>query len=572
MILKGAEIFIECLKKEGVDVIFGYPGGKVLDIYDAIYNQKDVRHILVRHEQAAAHAADGYARTTGKVGVCLATSGPGATNLVTGIATANMDSIPIVAFTGQVGTGEIGTDAFQEADMTGITQPITKHNYLVKDVKDLAATIKEAFHVARSGRPGPVLVDLPIDVCKDSCEFVYPKTVDMPNYQPTIKGNPKQLKQAIEWIKNSSRPVIIAGGGVISAGGALELRKFAKQTNLPVATTLMAMGALSSADKNNLGMPGMHGTAVANFAIHHSDLIVAIGMRFDDRITGKISEFGKSAKIIHIDIDPAEINKVVAAHLPIIGDAFEVLKDLNARAAEEKFDKRTKWHQQLNEWRQSHPLYYEKNKKAIKPQEVIEQICEQVSDDAVFVTDVGEHQMWAAQFINFKKPAHWASSGGLGTMGYGFPAAIGAAFGNPKSEIICITGDGSFQMNLQELSTVATHNVPVKIFIMNNGYLGMVRQWQSLFYGGRFSQTDITNCQPDFIKLAEAYGIKGVTISKPEEIKTKLKESLKHNGPVLINVLIDRDENVLPMVPPGGVLNKMIMHEKIEGKTKKETK
>lgn len=568
MELKGAEIFIECLKAEGVDVIFGYPGGRVLDIYDALYKQKDVKHILVRHEQGAAHAADGYARTTGKVGVCLATSGPGATNLVTGIATAHMDSIPMVAFTGQVHTAAIGTDAFQEADLTGITMPVTKHNYLVKKVEDLAGTIKEAFHLARNGRPGPVLIDIPSDIAQAKCEFVYPKTIDMPNYQPTIKGNPRQIKQAIQMLNSAERPVILAGGGILSANASKELLEFLKTTTIPVSTTLMGLSCVPSSFKNNLGMPGMHGTAAANYAIHHADLLIAIGMRFDDRITGKISEFGKTAKVIHIDIDPAEINKCIPATLPIIGDAKEILKELNTELKKVTLSGYKDWHVQLDQWKTTHPLIYTKDSKVIKPQQVLETINELTKGEAVVVTDVGEHQMWSCQYVDFKYPRRWASSGGLGTMGFGVPAAMGAAFGNPDKEIICISGDGSVQMNIQELGTIATHKVPVKIFILNNHYLGMVRQWQSLFYGERFSHTDLTECQPDFMKLAEAYCIKGINITKPSELKDKIKEALKHKGPVLVNVLIAREENVFPMVPPGGVLNKMIFHPEAESSSK----
>lgn len=572
MELKGAEIFIECLKAEGVDVIFGYPGGRVLDIYDALYKQKAVKHILVRHEQGAAHAADGYARTTGKVGVCLATSGPGATNLVTGIATAHMDSIPMVAFTGQVHTGAIGTDAFQEADLTGITMPITKHNYLVKKVEDLAPIIKEAFHIARSGRPGPVLVDIPSDIAQARCEFNYPKNVDIPNYQPTIKGNPKQIKQAVSMINSAEHPIILAGGGVLSANGSKELAEFIKLTSIPVSITLMGLSCLPSTHKLNLGMPGMHGTAVANYGIHHADLIIAIGMRFDDRITGKISEFGKNAKVIHIDIDPAEINKCITATLPIIGDAKEILKELNNELKKVEIKKFSAWHTQLQEWQKNHPLFYEKDSKVIKPQFVLETINELTAGEGIYITDVGEHQMWSCQYLQFKNPRQWASSGGLGTMGYGVPAAMGAAFGNPDKQIICISGDGSVQMNIQELGTIATNNIPVKIFIMNNHYLGMVRQWQSLFYGNRFSSTNLEECQPDFMKIAEAYCIKGITIKNPAEVKSKIKEALKHKGPVLTNIIIAREENVFPMVPPGGILNKMIFHPEMEKKHNKGPK
>ncbi len=561
VMMKGAKILIESLVKENVEVVFGYPGGSVLEIYNELYGEKRLKHILVRHEQGAGHAADGYARTTGKVGVCLATSGPGATNLVTAIATAYMDSIPMVAITGQVGTAFIGKDAFQESDMTGITMPITKHNYLVKDPKDLARTIKEAFHLARTGRPGPVLIDIPKDVTINQCEFEWPETLDMPNYKPTIKGNPRQIKQAAELIVAAKQPLILAGGGVISSKAWEELLELVNLASLPVSTTLMGMTAVPTKHKLNVGMPGMHGTATANYAISSADLIIAIGMRFDDRITGKISEFAKQAKIIHIDIDPAEINKSIHVDLPIIGDAKHVVAELISELQKHKLPKYTQWHAQLAHWAEKHPLGYKKSKTIIKPQQVMETINVLTKGDAVITTDVGTHQMFACQYLSFKSPHGFASSGGLGTMGFGVPAAVGAAFGNPKKMIICVSGDGSVQMNIQELGTISTHNLPIKIIIINNKYLGMVRQWQEIFYNGRISHTDLHECQPDFMKIAEAYGIKGVTISKPAELEKKLEEAFKHKGPALINILTEEEENVFPMVPPGGVLDKMLFFD-----------
>lgn len=559
--MKGARILIESLVKEKVEVIFGYPGGQALEIYNELYGEKRLKHILVRHEQGAGHAADGYARTTGKVGVCLTTSGPGATNLVTAIATAYMDSIPMVAITGQVGTSFIGKDAFQESDMTGITMPITKHNYLVKETKDIARVVKEAFHLARTGRPGPVLIDIPKDVTINQCEFVWPETLDMPNYKPTIKGNPRQIKQAVELILQAKKPLILAGGGIISAKAAEELLELIELSGIPVSPTLMGLSAVNSQHKLNLGMPGMHGTAAANYGISAADLLIAIGMRFDDRITGKVSEFAKQAKIIHIDIDPAEINKSVRVHLPIIGDAKEVMKELLTVLKKEKIPAFTEWQKQLKHWAEKHPLAYKKSKTVIKPQQVIETLNILTKGEAVVTTDVGTHQMFACQYLNQKHPHGFASSGGLGTMGYGVPAAVGAAFGNPKKTIICISGDGSVQMNIQELGTIATHKLPIKIIIINNRYLGMVRQWQEIFYNNRFSHVDLHECQPDFIKLAEAYGIKGILISKPQDLETKLAEALKHKGPVVVDVITEEEENVFPMVPPGGVLDKMLFLE-----------
>ncbi|MBU0579983.1 MAG: biosynthetic-type acetolactate synthase large subunit, partial [Candidatus Margulisbacteria bacterium] len=551
--------------KEGVDTIFGYPGGVLLEIYDEIYKQKDIKHYLVRHEQGAAHAADAYARSTGKVGVCLATSGPGATNLVTGLATAHMDSIPMVAFTGQVSTPLIGKDSFQEADITGITMPITKHNFLVKDVKDLVWTIKAAFYIASSGRPGPVLVDLPKDVTLQEAPFDYPKSIDIPSYKPTYQGNPKQIKAAIKLIKEAKSPVIIIGGGVILSNAAKEVNEFVNKTKFPTTSTLMGLGAIPSNNSLFLGMSGMHGTAYANYALAHCDLLIAIGMRFDDRVTGKLTEFATKGRVIHIDIDPAEINKTVKVNLPIIGDVKEVVAALNKELATTKLPSIKEWDLQVLDWKNSHPMAYKKSEDIIKPQEVLEAINKLTKGEAIYTTEVGENQMWAAQYLELIRPRTFLTSGGLGTMGYGLPAAIGAQVGNPDKLVIDIAGDGSIQMNIQEFGTAATYKLPVKVVILNNYYLGMVRQWQDLFYEHRISETDLINCQPDFMKIAEAYGIYGVRIEKPLELEQKLKEAFEHKGPAIIEVKINRKENVFPMVPAGGAIHKMLFAKDYDG-------
>lgn len=555
--IKGSQIIIESLKKEGVTDIFGYPGGAVLEIYDAIFDS-DINHYLVRHEQAAAHAADGYARSTGKVGVCLATSGPGATNLVTGLATANMDSIPMVAFTGQVGTGGIGKDSFQEADITGITLPVTKHNFLVKDVKDLATTIKKAFYIARSGRPGPVVIDLPKDVTQNRAVFNYPDKIDMPSYRPTVKGSSRQIKAALQLMEKSKRPIILAGGGVIASGASEALREFVKLTNIPVASTLMALGAYPNNDPLSVQMPGMHGTAFANFSIHEADLLISVGMRFDDRITGKLSTFAPRASVIHIDIDPAEIGKCITCHVPIVGDAKHVLMDMVAMLKDQPLAAKPEWLAEIDRLRQEYPLKYENSDDIIRPQFAVDMINQLTHGDAIYSTEVGTHQMWAAQYLSHKNPRHFISSGGLGTMGFGFPAAIGAAVGNPGKQIINIAGDGSIQMNIQELSTVSYYKLPVKNIIINNQYLGMVRQWQELFYNRRYSGVDLEGKQPDFVKVAEAYDVLGLRATKPSELRGVLEQAFAHNGPVMVDVVVSREENVWPMVPSGGVLNKML--------------
>ncbi len=551
MKLNGARILLECLEKEGVEVIFGYPGGQVIPLYDELYDAK-IKNILVRHEQGAVHAADGYARSTGKTGVCLATSGPGATNLVTGIATAYMDSIPLVAITGQVPTFMLGCDSFQEADITGITLPITKHSYLVRDIKDLPRIVKEAFHIASTGRPGPVLIDLPKDIQVAKDDFEYPEKVNLPGYKPNYVGNARQIKEAAEAIQVAERPILYVGGGAVSSGAETELFKLAKLMEIPVTTTLMGLTAFPSADPLSLGMLGMHGTATANFAISEADLIIAVGARFDDRVTGNLSTFAKDAKIIHIDIDPAEIGKNVFCDIPIVGDVKMVLENLLEKLSTTKHQA---WLQKIAQWKTTHPLKYEPT--GLKPQMVIEEISRLTNGEAIICTEVGQNQMWAAQHYQFTRARSFVSSGGLGTMGYGFPAAIGAQFGNPDRLVIDIAGDGSFQMNIQELGTAIAYNVPVKVVILNNFYLGMVRQWQEFFFQRRYSGT-VMESNPDFVKVAEAYGAKGFRITDPAKLAETMKEALETPGPVVIDCHIDREENVLPMVPANGSINRMI--------------
>jgi len=557
--ISGAQALIKSFKNEGVEVIFGFPGGRVLPIYDALFDS-DITHILVRHEQCAAHAADGYARATGKVGVCLATSGPGSTNLMTGIANAYMDSIPIVAVTGQVSTNVIGTDAFQEADTTGISAPITKHNYLVKDAEDLPRVIKEAFYIASSGRPGPVLIDIPDDVSKMMIDFKYSDEVSLPGYKPTIKGHAKQIKQAANLLYEAKRPVIMAGGGVISSNASGELTDLANQLNIPVTATLMGKGCFPEDSSLSLRMPGMHGTKYANYALTEADLILAVGVRFDDRVTGKISEFAPKARIIHIDIDPAEIGKNVRVDVPIVGDAKNVLSALLAAylkiAEKTGMPDRKVWLDLIAEWKEKYPLKY-KFTDVIKPEYVIEQIFEMTGGDAIVTTEVGQNQMWAAQYYTALKPRTFISSGGLGTMGFGFPAAIGAQFGRRDKIVFDIAGDGSFQMVSQELATAVINHLPVKVAIMNNGYLGMVRQWQELLYKRRYSHTCLESC-PDFVKLAEAYGAVGLRATKPQEVKPVLEQAINNGQVTVIDFRIEREENVFPMVTPGSAINYML--------------
>jgi acetolactate synthase I/II/III large subunit len=569
--ITGAEIFLECLKKEKVDTLFCYPGGVVLKIFDVLYDQKDVRIILPRHEQGGVHMADGYARSTGKVGVALVTSGPGATNVVTALATAYMDSIPIVVFTGQVPTALIGNDAFQEADIVGITRPCTKYNFLVKDVADLARTIKEAFYIASTGRPGPVLIDLPRDVVTSKEEFHYPEKVEIRSYNPTVTGNKWQIKQAAEAIAKAKKPVAYIGGGVILSNAAAEILEFAEMAKIPVTHTLMGIGGFPGTHPLSLGMLGMHGTYYANMTIHNSDLIIAIGARFDDRVTGKVEGFAPEAKIIHIDVDPTSIRKNVRVDIPIVGDVKHVMVELNKelRHIKEPWDAiRKSWLKQIEAWREERPLSYEFADDVIKPQFVVEKLYEITGGNAIIVTDVGQHQMWAAQYYKFDKPRNWCTSGGLGTMGYGFPAAIGAKVAHPDREVFSISGDGSIQMNIQELATSVENNIPVKVVILNNRYLGMVRQWQELFYAERYSSVDLGST-PDFVKLAEAYGAIGLRATKPVEVEPVLKEALKAKKTVFMDFVTARYEKVYPMVPAGASIHEMIFGEEKKKEDKK---
>ncbi len=558
----GAQIFVESLKMEGVDTIFCYPGGATLNITDALH-YSDIKQIVVRHEQAAVHASDGYSRALGKVGVSLVTSGPGATNTVTGIATAYMDSIPLVIFSCQVNTMLIGNDAFQEADIVGITRPCTKHSYLVKDVRDLARIIKEAFYIARSGRPGPVLIDIPKDVSAAVCDFKYPEKVSIRSYQPTYIGHTGQIKRALKTIASSKRPVLYTGGGIISSGASAELLKFAEMLSLPVTNTLMGLGGFPGNHPLFLGMLGMHGTYAANMAITESDLIIAIGSRFDDRATGKVDEFAAHAKIIHVDIDPTSISKNIKVDVPIVGDSRLVLKKMLELAGEDKEEFKnyhantTEWIEKIEKWKKDYPLTYVRNS-TLKPQYVIERIYELTKGNAIIATEVGQNQMWAAQFFKFLKPRTILTSGGLGTMGYGFPASIGAQAAFPKSLVIDIAGDGSIQMNIQELATAVQFKLPVKIVILNNRFLGMVRQWQELFYEKRYTWTHM-DYAPDFVKIAEAYGAVGYRISKEEEVDDILKKAFRNNKTTIVDVRVSPEECVYPMVPAGAPLKDMLL-------------
>ncbi len=551
---KGAQILIDSLIKEKVKVIFGIPGGVLIPTFDALYDNSAIRFILTRHEQGAAHAADGYARATGKVGVCMATSGPGATNLVTGIATAHMDSVPLVAITGQVRTNLIGNDAFQEADTVGITRPVTKYNYLVKRVEDLARVIKEAFYLASTGRPGPVLIDLPGDVTTQETEFEYPEAVNIRSYKPTYEGHPGQIKKLAKAIAESKRPVIYAGGGVILSGAAAQLKELAVKTGIPVTTTLMGLGGFPEDNPLSLGMLGMHGTVCANHAVTDADLLISVGARFDDRVTGKIDEFAPRAKIAHIDIDPSAISKNVKVDIPVVGDVKSVLTQLNKLVKKLALKE---WIDRIQKWKEEFPLSYDKKTTGVKPQYVIEEIYRLTGGEAIITTEVGQNQMWAAQYYKYTKPRTFISSGGLGTMGYGFPAAIGAQVGCPGKTVFDIAGDGSIQMNIQELATAVQNNLPVKIAILNNGYLGMVRQSQELFYDKRYSHTTL-NGNPDFVKLAESYGAVGLRVEKKEDVSKAIKKALSLNKPVILDFRVDPEENVFPMVPAGQAINRMI--------------
>ena len=562
MELTGAQILLESLKKEDVDVLFGYPGGAVIDIYDELPRHPELKHVLVRHEQGAVHAADGYARASGKVGCCLVTSGPGATNTVTGIATAYCDSIPLVVFTGQVPTQLIGNDAFQEVDIVGITRPCTKHNFLVKDVRNLAKTIRQAFYLARSGRPGPVLVDLPKDIMQARTEFVWPEDIFRRSYNPTYKPNLNQLRRTAEELAKARKPIILAGGGVIMANASEVLCELAHELDIPVATTLMGLGAFPANGDLWLGMVGMHGTYAANMSINHADLLVCVGARFDDRVTGRLQDFASHARIVHIDIDPTSIRKNVEVDVPVVGDCRQALEGIleicRAKMADTDWSgMHADWLQTVHEWKANHPLAYNKNGH-IKPQQVIETMYSITKGDAIIATEVGQNQMWAAQFYTFTKPRTLLTSGGLGTMGYGFPAAIGAQFAFPDKLVINVAGDGSIQMNIQELATVVQNKIPVKVVILNNGHLGMVRQWQELFYNRNYSHTNM-EAQPDFVKLAEAYGAEGYRISKPEELEDVLRKALTSPNPAFIDVMVEREENVYPMVPAGAALDEMLL-------------
>jgi len=550
---KGTGILLDTLVQEGVEVIFGYPGGVLLPLFDALYTCP-IRFVLTRHEQGAAHAADGYARASGKVGVCVATSGPGATNLVTGLATANFDSVPMVAITGQVKTNLIGNDAFQEADTTGITRPITKHNYLVKDIKDLGRIVRESFHIARTGRPGPVLIDLPVDVTvAELDEASYSDAMELPGYKPVLKGNPRQIKAAAEMINKAERPILYVGGGVIISGASKELCEFATKGRLPVTTTLMGLGAFPEDHELSLGMLGMHGTAYANYAIMSSDLIIAVGARFDDRITGRLDKFAPHARIIHVDIDPTSIGKNVRVDVPVVGDAKGVLVELNKLV---KSIERKEWIEQVEAWKATHPLKYDREATTIKPQYVIEQIKEATKGDAIITTEVGQNQMWAAQWYGYTHPRQFISSGGLGTMGYGFPAAIGAQIGASDKVVFDIAGDGSIQMNIQELATAVGNKLPVNVAILNNGFLGMVRQWQELFYDKRYAHTTLDH-NPDFVKVAEAYGAKGIRVTEKDKVREAIEEAIKSPECVFLDFHVDPEENVFPMVPAGEAVDQM---------------
>jgi len=561
----GADALLMALKQEGVDTIFGYPGGAVIDIFDAMVRRfnESFKFILVRHEQAAVHAADGYARATGKPGVCLVTSGPGGTNTVTGLATAFMDSVPVVVFTGQVPTPLIGNDAFQEADIVGITRPCTKHNYLVACVDELVQTIKEAFYIATSGRPGPVLVDLPKDVCQAETEFHYPDDVYIPTYKPVVKPHMPSLKRAADLLKRSHKPVVYAGGGVITAGAHQELRKLAEMMSLPVTMTLMGLGGFPGNHPLSLGMLGMHGTFRANMAVSHADLLLAVGARFDDRVTGRVEDFAPNAKIIHIDIDPTSIQKNIKVDIPIVADAKEALSQLieilSSDRRQQRNEKRLReWHAELTVWRNEQRLRFDRTASVVKPQYVIEKLYEITKGKAIITTEVGQNQMWAAQYYLFDTPRTFLTSGGLGTMGYGFPAAIGAQAAFPEATVVDIAGDGSIQMNIQELATVTQYKLPVKIAVLNNGYLGMVRQWQERFYDNVYAHTDIL-CGPDFVKLADAYGALGLRAKEKHEVEDVITKALTHNGPVIMDFQVDREEGVYPMVPAGAAITNMIL-------------
>ncbi len=563
MELTGAEVIIECLKAEGIDYVFGYPGGAVLHIYDAFYKQDDVQHILVRHEQGATHAADGYARATGKPGVVLVTSGPGATNAVTGIATAYMDSIPMIVITGQVPKHLIGNDAFQEVDSVGITRPIVKHNFLINDVNDIAETFKKAFYVATTGRPGPVVIDIPKDITAEKVAFEYPAEIEMRSYNPTVKGHNGQIKRAVDLIVKAERPMIYTGGGVILGDGSEQLRTFTRSLGYPITQTLMGLGAFPASDPLSLGMLGMHGTYEANMSMHHCDVLIAIGARFDDRVTGALEKFCPEAKIIHIDVDPASISKNVKVDIPIVGEVAPVLDAINALLGKspELTNKGAleKWWAQINEWRAQDCLKYDRTCERIKPQFVVEELHKVTNGDAFITSDVGQHQMFAAQYYGFDKPRRWINSGGLGTMGFGLPAAMGVQLAHPDETVACITGESSIQMCIQELSTCKQYGMPLKIINLNNGYMGMVRQWQEFFYEKRYAMSYF-DALPDFVALAESYGHVGIKVEKSADVRPALEEAFKQKDRlVFLDFITDREENVYPMIPAGAGLNEMIL-------------
>jgi acetolactate synthase-1/2/3 large subunit len=567
----GSEIFVEMLKREGVRVVFGIPGGVVLHIFDVLHQQKDVEVVLTRHEQGAAHMAEGYSKATGKPGVALVTSGPGMTNIVTGLADAYMDSVPLVAFTGQVSTSMIGNDAFQEADNAGISRPCTKHNILVKDVADLASIIKEAFHIATTGRPGPVLVDIPKDVSTNTTEFKNPDKVNLPGYSPAFEGDKYQIKQAAEAILKAKQPVLYVGGGAVLSDASSELLELAELTQIPVNITLMGLGVFPGTHPLSMGMLGMHGGFWANKAMHDADLIIAVGARFDDRVTGNVSGFSPRARIVHIDIDPTSIQKTIHAHIPIVGDVKAVLRQLNVMLrsmdGNPKAIKQLRggWLKQIDEWKQAYPFKYNQDDNLTKPQFVIEKLYELTKNEGIIATDVGQHQMWAAQYFRGAKPRRFLTSGGLGTMGFGFPAALGAQKAFPDKLVVCITSEGSFQMNLQELATAVIYKLPVKIVLLNNQCHGMVRQWQDLFYEGRYASSQLGNV-PDFTKLAEAYGILGLRAEKPSQVEAVIREGVKHKGPVLMDFTVDPSEGCYPMIPSGHAHDEMLLEDPPEMK------
>ena len=555
MEMNGAGILIESLKREGVDTIFGIPGGALVFVCDVLYDETDIRFVLMRHEQAAAHAADAYGRVTGKPGVCMVTSGPGATNTVTGIATAYMDSAPMIVISGQVNTNMIGSDAFQEADIIGISRPVTKHSYLIKDVRDTARTVKEALHIAGTGRPGPVVIDFPKDVSMTTAEFVHPDAVNIRGYRPNYEGHIQQIRKVVRAIAESERPLLYLGGGAVISNAHRELLELAEKVNIPVTTTLLALGAFPPEHPLNLGMPGMHGTQYANLAFSECDLILAVGARFDDRVTGKLDAFAPGAKVAHLDIDPAAISKNVTVHIPVVGDARQILTQLNGLVQPRA---RNAWNDRIDELKGKFPLTYQRDGDLIKPQYVIEQLSDAAREDVILATDVGQHQMWSAQYFRVRKPRTFLSSGGLGTMGYGFPAAIGAQVARPDALVVLITGDGSFQMNIQEFATIVQEGLPIKIAILNNGYLGMVRQWQELFFNRRYATTCLGKT-PEFARVAEAYGVRAIRVTDPSEVRPAIQDAFAEDGPVVMEFMVAEEENVFPMVPAGKPLTEMMV-------------